>query len=90
MVVVAKAAKAIGLLGAGLRGMFAPHARVVLPTLLEKLKEKKQAVMTAINEALDILAEQCISLLEVMEGITTPKGVLFGLIFHICDLCLWQ
>lgn len=67
--VVSKAAKAIGLLGAGLRTGFSSQAKVLLPVLLEKLKEKKLAVAAALNEALDILGEQCFTLLDVMEDI---------------------
>ena len=67
--VVSKAAKAIGLLAAGLRTGFSPNAKVLLPVLLEKLKEKKITVMTSVNETLDIFADQCFPLLDVMEDI---------------------
>lgn len=74
MVVVSKAAKAIGLLAAGLRAGFSPNAKVLLPVLLEKLKEKKLTVMAAVNETLDIFADQCFPLLDVMEDIPTVIG----------------
>lgn len=79
MAVVAKVAKAIGLLGAGLRSGFSPNAKVILPALLEKMKEKKITVSIPVNETLDIFADQCFPLQEVMEDI-----LLLPLSFLLC------
>lgn len=67
VIVVSKAAKSLGLLSRGLRKDF-PFARQVLPTLLDKFKEKKQSVVDEIHEALDFMYDGCFTLPDVIEG----------------------
>eukprot|EP00041_Stephanoeca_diplocostata_P035693 m.1267989 g.1267989 ORF g.1267989 m.1267989 type:complete len:2057 (+) comp24744_c0_seq4:288-6458(+) len=50
---VAFAAKCLGALACGLRSHFQPHAITVLTVLLEKFKEKKANVVSALGEACD-------------------------------------
>lgn len=67
VLVVARAVKAVTLLVRGLRQHFAAHGRHVLPAVLDKLKEKKQAVSDACVECLDALYPACFALPDVHE-----------------------
>lgn len=51
--VVALAAKCIGQLATGLRKKFTQYSSMILTPLLEKFKEKKTNVVTALREAVD-------------------------------------
>ncbi|XP_014669251.1 PREDICTED: cytoskeleton-associated protein 5-like [Priapulus caudatus] len=55
VMVVAAAAKCLAGLAAGLRKKFSPYAGQCVPTLLEKFKEKKPMVVTALREAIDAI-----------------------------------
>ena len=51
--VVALAAKCIGQLATGLRKKFTQYSSMIITPLLEKFKEKKTNVVTALREAVD-------------------------------------
>jgi hypothetical protein len=51
--VVTVAANCIDLLAKGLRGGFAKHRSMIMPPIMERLKEKKQSVADALGQALD-------------------------------------
>ena len=51
--VVALAAKCIGLLATGLRKKFTQYSSMITAPLLEKFKEKKANVVAALREAVD-------------------------------------
>lgn len=51
--VVTAAANCIDLLAKGLRSSFGKHRSVVMPPMMERLKEKKQTVADALGQALD-------------------------------------
>lgn len=51
--VVALAAKCIGQLATGLRKKFTQYSTMIISPLLEKFKEKKTNVVTALREAVD-------------------------------------
>lgn len=53
MLVVALACKCVAGLAAGLKRRFQTYSGAVVPALLEKFKEKKQNVVTALREAID-------------------------------------
>lgn len=53
VLVVALACKCVFGLAAGLKKRFQPYSGAVIPALLEKFKEKKQNVVTALREAID-------------------------------------
>ncbi|XP_028649672.2 LOW QUALITY PROTEIN: cytoskeleton-associated protein 5 [Erpetoichthys calabaricus] len=53
VMLVALAAKCVAGLASGLRKKFAPYAGHVVPTILEKFKEKKPQVVQALQEAID-------------------------------------
>ena len=53
VMVVALAAKCIGQLATGLRKKFAQYSTMIITPLLEKFKEKKTNVVTALREAVD-------------------------------------
>lgn len=67
MKVVELASKAIALLCRGLRGGFSSTAIWIIPTILEKFKEKKVNVVTALQEALLFMYPNCVNLPEIME-----------------------
>lgn len=50
---VALACKCVFGLASGLKKRFQPYSGAVIPALLEKFKEKKQNVVTALKEAID-------------------------------------
>eukprot|EP01119_Soliformovum_irregulare_P020081 TRINITY_DN6464_c0_g2_i3.p1 TRINITY_DN6464_c0_g2~~TRINITY_DN6464_c0_g2_i3.p1 ORF type:complete len:1712 (-),score=696.34 TRINITY_DN6464_c0_g2_i3:1217-6352(-) len=72
VVVVGKAAKALGLLAKGLRKDFS-YTKQILPAMLDKFKEKKGQVVDPMNEALDFMYDGCISLPDVMEEIVETE-----------------
>lgn len=51
--VVALAGRCIALLASGLKKRFQTYSGACVPALLEKFKEKKQNVVTAIRDAID-------------------------------------
>ena len=51
--VVALAAKCVGLLATGLRKKFTQYSSMITSPILEKFKEKKVNVVTALREAID-------------------------------------
>ncbi|KAK7117441.1 hypothetical protein R3I94_022874 [Phoxinus phoxinus] len=53
VMLVAMAAKILAALAAGLRKKFGTYAGLVVPTILEKFKEKKPQVVQALQEAID-------------------------------------
>lgn len=64
------ACKAVGLLGRGLRKDFAVHARDALPALMDKFKEKKASVITAIHDALAHWYPWCVALTDAQMSVT--------------------
>ncbi|KAF9590615.1 hypothetical protein IFM89_035933 [Coptis chinensis] len=59
----------IGNLARGLRSHFSGGSRFILPVLLEKLKEKKPALMEALTQTLQAMHQAgCLTLLDVVEG----------------------
>lgn len=69
VIVVALAAKCLAGLAAGLRQKFHPYANSCISTYIEKFKEKKQAVVAAVREALDN-AFQATNLEAILEDVT--------------------
>ncbi|XP_070390595.1 cytoskeleton-associated protein 5-like isoform X3 [Dermacentor albipictus] len=69
VIVVALAAKCLAGLAAGLRQKFHPYANSCISTYIEKFKEKKQNVVTALREALDN-AFQATNLEAILEDVT--------------------
>lgn len=55
VVVVALAAKCLAGVANGLKKRFQPYATACIAGLLEKFREKKQAVVTALREAVDAI-----------------------------------
>ena len=55
VMVVALAAKCVGLLATGLRKKFTQYSSMIIPPILEKFKEKKANVVTALRDAIDAL-----------------------------------
>lgn len=55
VVLVAMGGKCMALLAKGLGKRFAPYATACIPSLLEKFKEKKANVVTALREAVDAI-----------------------------------
>lgn len=53
--VIAVAGKCLAGLANGLKKKFSPYALACIPTILEKFKEKKQNVVTAMREAIDAI-----------------------------------
>lgn len=53
VIVVALAAKCVGQLATGLRKKFTQYSSMIITPLLEKFKEKKTNVVTALREAVD-------------------------------------
>ncbi|GBG84830.1 hypothetical protein CBR_g39205 [Chara braunii] len=66
--VVVEAVNATGNLGRGLRKEFGGYARILLPGMLDKLKEKKQTVLKALQDALQTLHKSgCVNIVELTE-----------------------
>ncbi|XP_063930783.1 protein mini spindles isoform X2 [Zophobas morio] len=55
VVVVALAGRCLTGVATGLKKRFQPYANACIPSLLEKFKEKKQNVVSAIKEAIDVI-----------------------------------
>uniref|UniRef100_A0A1I8NBI3 TOG domain-containing protein n=1 Tax=Musca domestica TaxID=7370 RepID=A0A1I8NBI3_MUSDO len=55
VVLVAMATKCLAMLAKGLGKRFSPYAMACIPSLLEKFKEKKANVVTALREAMDAI-----------------------------------
>lgn len=55
VMVIAEAGKCLAGLANGLKKKFSPYALACVPTILEKFKEKKQNVVTAMREAIDAI-----------------------------------
>lgn len=55
VVVVAVAAKCLGSLANGLKKRFQPYASACVPAILEKFREKKQNVVSALKDAIDAI-----------------------------------
>ena len=53
--VIAVAGKCLAGLANGLKKKFSPYALACIPTILEKFKEKKANVVTAMREAVDAI-----------------------------------
>ncbi len=53
--VVAAAGKCLAGVANGLKKKFSPYALACVPTVLEKFKEKKQNVVTAMRDAIDAI-----------------------------------
>ncbi|CAM6047665.1 unnamed protein product [Sphagnum compactum] len=70
LAVAVEAVQAIGNLASGLRKDFTAGARLLLPVLLDKLKEKKQVMVEALTLTLNELHKNgCILLTEVVEEV---------------------
>jgi len=68
--VAAEAVQAIGNLARGLRKDFSGGSRLLLPALLEKLKEKKPVMADALTQSLQAMHKAgCISLVDVTEDV---------------------
>ncbi|KAK1262104.1 Protein MOR1 [Acorus gramineus] len=64
-----EAIQAIGNLARGLRNHFSGSSRFLLPVLLEKLKEKKPALMEALTQTLQTMFKAgCLTLADATEG----------------------
>ena len=66
---VAEAAAAVGALGAGLRREFGAPARVLVPALLEKLKDKNTGVALASAAAVKALLIHCLPLADAADEV---------------------
>ncbi|CAA7389138.1 unnamed protein product [Spirodela intermedia] len=70
LAVSVEAIQAIGNLARGLRNHFSGSARFLLPTLLEKLKEKKQVMTDALTQTLQAMHQSgCFTLTDVVEDV---------------------
>ncbi|KAJ7532598.1 hypothetical protein O6H91_13G011700 [Diphasiastrum complanatum] len=68
--VAVEAVQAAGNLARGLRKDFGASSRLLLPVLLEKLKERKQTVIDAVTQSLQVMHKSgCISLADVIEDV---------------------
>ncbi|CAN6462652.1 unnamed protein product [Victoria cruziana] len=68
--VATEAIQAIGNLAKGLRNHFAGNSRLVLPVLLEKLKEKKPVLTEALTQTLQAMHKSgCLTLADVLEDV---------------------
>ncbi|GJM92767.1 hypothetical protein PR202_ga09263 [Eleusine coracana subsp. coracana] len=70
LAVSVEATQAIGNLARGLRAQFSGNARMLLPVLLEKLKEKKPTMTEALSQTLQALHKSgCFALMDVIEDV---------------------
>nr|CAB3478665.1 unnamed protein product [Digitaria exilis] len=70
LAVAVEATQAIGNLARGLRANFSGNARMLLPVLLEKLKEKKPTMTEALSQTLQALHKSgCFTLVDVIEDV---------------------
>eukprot|EP01027_Heterolobosea_sp_BB2_P009788 GEZU01014403.1.p1 GENE.GEZU01014403.1~~GEZU01014403.1.p1 ORF type:complete len:290 (+),score=59.79 GEZU01014403.1:2-871(+) len=72
MVVVTLAVKALGLLCMGLRSEFTIYARPLVPTLLEKFKEKK--LIPEVHTTLNAIEDKCKVLVDSIEDISNAAN----------------
>ncbi|AQK99729.1 Protein MOR1 [Zea mays] len=70
LAVSVEATQAIGNLARGLRAQFSGNARMLLPVLLEKLKEKKPTMTEALSQTLQAMHKSgCFTLIDVIEDV---------------------
>ncbi|KAG2601533.1 protein MOR1 isoform X2 [Panicum virgatum] len=70
LAVSVEATQAIGNLARGLRAHFSGNARMLLPVLLEKLKEKKPTMTEALSQTLQAMHKSgCFTLIDVIEDV---------------------
>ncbi|CAO1946382.1 unnamed protein product [Urochloa humidicola] len=70
LAVSVEATQAIGNLARGLRAHFSGNSRMVLPVLLEKLKEKKPTMTEALSQTLQAMHKSgCFTLIDVIEDV---------------------
>ncbi|XP_019170142.1 PREDICTED: protein MOR1-like [Ipomoea nil] len=70
--VAVEAIQAIGNLARGLRTHFTGNSRLLLPVLLEKLKEKKPTLMDSLTQTLQAIYKSgCLNLADIVEDIKT-------------------
>ncbi|XP_055805496.1 protein MOR1 [Solanum dulcamara] len=70
--VAVEAIQAIGNLARGLRTHFSGSSRFLLPTLLEKLKEKKPTLTDALTQTLQAMHKSgCLNLADIVEDVKT-------------------
>ncbi|XP_062207239.1 protein MOR1 [Phragmites australis] len=70
LAVSVEATQAIGNLASGLRTHFSGNSRMLLPVLLEKLKEKKPTMTEALSQTLQSIHKSgCITLIDVIEDV---------------------
>ncbi|GAB2298703.1 Protein MICROTUBULE ORGANIZATION 1, variant 2 [Dionaea muscipula] len=68
--VAVEAIQAIGNLARGLRAHFSGNARILLPILLEKLKEKKPTLTEALTQTLQAMHKAgCLNLADIVEDV---------------------
>ncbi|KAL6992610.1 Protein MICROTUBULE ORGANIZATION 1 [Sarracenia purpurea var. burkii] len=68
--VAVEAIQAIGNLARGLRGHFSGNSRLLLPVLLEKLKEKKPSLTEALTQTLQAMYKSgCLNLADIVEDV---------------------
>ena len=71
VVVVSLAAKALGLLARGMRKEFVQHAKQMCAPLIDKLGDKDKRVLIAVHDALDNIAQHCLSPAEAFDEVAT-------------------
>ncbi|XVF26272.1 hypothetical protein REPUB_Repub14bG0001500 [Reevesia pubescens] len=72
MAVAVEAIQAIGNLARGLRTHFSGSSRLLLPVLLEKLKEKKPALTESLTQTLHAMHKAgCLNLVDIVEDVKT-------------------
>ena len=84
---VGEACAAAGALAEGLRREFRGEARVLLPGMLDKLKDKNTSVVTKNRDALLVFSNRCFSVTEVVDEITTALQHKFPKV--PAQTCLW-
>ncbi|XP_052744603.1 protein mini spindles [Bicyclus anynana] len=95
VMVVALGGKLLGMVANGLRGKFQPYAVACVQAILEKFKEKKTNVVTALRDAIDAIYP-CTNLEAIMEDMLAafdnknPSIKAESAIFLARALCLTQ
>lgn len=70
--VAVEAVQALGNLSRGLRTHFSSNSRVLLPILLDKLKEKKPTLVEALTQTLQAMHQSgCLNLSDIVEDVKT-------------------
>ena len=72
--IVVEASSTITALAGGMRAAFAQHARQLLPTMIDKLKEKNTGVGRALKEALAVVSLHVMPLVEVVDDANRGFG----------------